>query len=236
MLTEDMRNIVENAREAGWILEPDAKRLLSLAGLMVPDFTLAATVQEAVAAADKIGYPVVVKVVSAKILHKSEVGGVVVGVQNESRLTDIYEKFSALDGFAGLLVEEMLPGSELIVGAKVDFQFGPVILLGIGGVGVEIYKDIAIRMAPISEKEVPSMIAGLKGAELLSGYRGAEAVSVPALTRLMLAFSALVMDLENDIESIDLNPVKCTGARCVVADARIILNGLESTLDLRSKP
>ena len=225
MLTEDMRNIVDNAREAGWILEPDAKRLLSLAGLMVPDFTLAATAKEAVAAAGNIGYPVVVKVVSAKILHKSEVGGVVVGVQNESRLMDIYEKLSALDGFAGLLVEEMLPGSELIVGAKVDFQFGPVILLGIGGVGVEVYQDTAIRMAPIAEKDVPAMIAGLKGAKLLSGFRGAEAISVPALTRLMLAFSALVMDLENEIESIDLNPVKCTRRRCVVADARIMLNG-----------
>jgi acyl-CoA synthetase (NDP forming) len=223
MLTEDMRNIVENAREAGWILEPDAKRLLSLAGLMVPGFTLAATAEEAVAAAGKIGYPVVVKVVSAKILHKSEVGGVVVGVQNESRLTDIYEKLSALDGFAGLLVEEMLPGSELIVGAKIDLQFGPVILLGIGGVGVEVYQDIAIRMAPITEKDVPLMIAGLKGAELLSGYRGVEPISVPALTRLMLAFSALVMDLENEIESIDLNPVKCTRRRCVVADTRIML-------------
>jgi succinyl-CoA synthetase beta subunit len=225
MLTEDMRNIVNNAREAGWILEPAAKRLLSLAGLMVPDFTLAASAQEAVAAANKIGYPVVVKVVSAKILHKSEAGGVVVGVQSDSQLSNIYEKLSALDGFAGLLVEEMLPGIELIVGAKVDFQFGPVILLGIGGTGVEIYQDTAIRMAPLSEKDVPAMIAGLKGAELLSGFRGAEPVSVPALTRLMLAFSALALDLENDIESIDLNPVKCSGARCVVADARIMLKG-----------
>jgi succinyl-CoA synthetase beta subunit len=225
MLTEDMRNIVNNGREVGWILEPAAKRLLSLAGLMVPDFTLAASAQEAVAAANKIGYPVVVKVVSAKILHKSEAGGVVVGVQSDSQLSNIYEKLSALDGFAGLLVEEMLPGIELIVGAKVDFQFGPVILLGIGGTGVEIYQDTAIRMAPLSEKDVPAMIAGLKGAELLSGFRGAEPVSVPALTRLMLAFSALALDLENDIESIDLNPVKCSGARCVVADARIMLKG-----------
>jgi len=225
MLTEDLRNIVDNAREAGWILEPDAKRLLSLAGLMVPDYTLAPTAKAAVVAADKIGYPVVVKVVSAKIIHKSEVGGVVVGVQDESRLTEIYEKLSALDGFAGLLVEEMLPGSELIVGAKVDFQFGPVILLGIGGVGVEVYQDTAIRMAPITETDVPAMIAGLKGAKLLNGFRGAEPISVPALTRLMLAFSTLVMDLENEIESIDLNPVKCTGVRCVVADARIMLRG-----------
>jgi succinyl-CoA synthetase beta subunit len=224
MLTEDMRNIVDNARKAGWILEPDAKRLLSLAGLMVPDFKLADTAQAAAAAAEKIGYPVVVKVVSAKILHKSEVGGVVVGVQNESRLTDIYQKLSVLDGFAGLLVEEMLPGSELIVGAKVDFQFGPVILLGIGGTGVEIYQDTVIRMAPIEEKDVPAMIAGLKGVELLRGYRGAEPIDVASLARLMRDFSILVMDLENEIESIDLNPVKCTGSRCVVADARIMLN------------
>jgi acyl-CoA synthetase (NDP forming) len=225
MLTEDMRSIIDNARKAGWILEPDAKRLLSLAGLAVPDFVLAATAPAAVAAARRIGYPVVAKVVSDKILHKSEAGGVAVGIKDAAQLSDIFENFSALEGFAGLLVEEMLPGSELIVGAKVDYQFGPVILLGIGGTGVEIYQDTVIRMAPIAEKDVREMLAGLKGAKLLQGYRGAEPVSIPALSQLMLDFSALVMDLENDIESIDLNPVKCSGARCVVADARIVLSG-----------
>ena len=223
MLTEDMRLIIDNARETGWIMEPDAKRLLSLAGLTVPDFVLAATASEAVAAAQRIGYPVAAKVVSAKILHKSEVGGVAVGVPDASHLTDIFRKFSEIEGFSGLLVEEMLPGSELIVGAKVDFQFGPVVLLGTGGTGVEIYRDTVIRMAPVTEKDVQAMLAGLKGARLLQGYRGAEPISVPDLIRLMLAFSALLMDLENDIESIDLNPVKCTGRRCVVADARIML-------------
>jgi len=225
MLTEDMRNILGNAREAGWVLEPDAKRLLALAGLTVPRFTLAATLKEAVAAARKIGYPVVVKVVSPDILHKSEFGGVVVGVQNESRLTDIYQELSVLPGFVGLLVEEMLPGSELIVGAKVDFQFGPVILLGIGGTAVEIYQDTVIRMAPLGENDVASMIVGLKGHKLLNGYRGAEPVHIPSLTRLVRDFSTLVMELENEIESIDLNPVKCTGTSCVVADARIMLSG-----------
>jgi succinyl-CoA synthetase beta subunit len=231
MLTNEMRKIIDNAREAGWILEPDAKRLLGLAGLAVPNFEVAATAREAATAAGKIGYPVVVKVVSAKILHKSEVGGVIVGVQDESRLVEIHQKLSGLDGFAGLLVEEMLPGSELIVGAKVDFQFGPVILLGIGGTGVEIYQDTVIRMAPIGAKEVPGMIAGLKGAELLTGYRGAESIDTISLARLMENFSTLVMDLENEIESIDLNPVKCTGTRCVVADARIILTGSTQSED-----
>ena len=226
MLTEEMRMIIDNGRDAGWILEPNAKRLLSLAGLAVPDFVLAATASEAIAAGQHIGYPLVAKVVSAQILHKSEAGGVVVGVPDASHLTDIFEKFSVLEGFAGLLVEEMLPGIELIVGAKVDFQFGPVILLGIGGTGVEIYQDTSIRMAPIAEKDVQAMLGSLKGVKLLHGYRGGEPANVPALIRLMLAFSNLVMDLENDIASIDLNPVKCTGSRCVVADARIMLNGV----------
>ena len=226
MLTADMRTIIENGRQAGWVLEPEAKRLLSMAGLTVPRYEVAATASDAVAAALRIGCPVAAKVVSAQILHKSEAGGVFLGIADASRLTGIFERFSVLDGFAGLLVEEMLPGSELIIGAKVDFQFGPVILLGIGGTGVEIYQDTSIRMAPIAAKDVPAMLAGLKGVKLLQGYRGAEPINVSILTRLMLAFSDLVMDLENDMASIDLNPVKCSGSRCVVADARIMLNGL----------
>jgi succinyl-CoA synthetase beta subunit len=223
MLTAEMLSILENGRPTGWILEPEAKRLLALAGVAVPDFSLAATAADARAAADRIGYPVVAKVVSAAIVHKSEVGGVVVGIEDAARLNAVFDRFSALEGFAGLLVEEMLPGTELIVGAKVDYQFGPVILLGIGGIGVEIYQDTVIRMAPIIEKDVHAMVAGLKGTALLNGFRGAEPINIPELTRLMLSFSNLVVDLEDQVASIDLNPVKCTGTRCVVADARIML-------------
>jgi acyl-CoA synthetase (NDP forming) len=223
MLTQAMRKIIVDARQAGWILEPDAKRLLALAGLTLPDFVLAANAEEAVGAANRIGYPVVAKVVSAEIVHKSEVGGVVVGIEDDDRLLHTFETLSELEGFAGLLVEEMLAGSELIIGAKNDFQFGPVILLGIGGTGVEIYQDTVIRMAPIGETDVQEMLAGLKGAKLLTGYRGAEPIHIPSLTQLMSEFSALVMDLENDMESIDLNPVKCANKKCVVADARIML-------------
>jgi succinyl-CoA synthetase beta subunit len=224
MLTREMQAIVEQARATGWILEPDAKRMLDLAGVIVPDFSVAATVENALAAAERIGYPVVAKVVSAAIVHKSDVGGVKVGIQDAAALNTVFETFSALQGFAGILIEEMLTGIELIVGATNDYQFGPVILMGIGGTGVEIYKDTVIRMAPIDEQDVQAMVAGLKGADLLRGYRGNEAVDIPDLTRMMMAFSDLVMDLEDDMTSIDLNPVKCTGRRCVVADARIILN------------
>jgi succinyl-CoA synthetase beta subunit len=228
MLTAQMLSILENARAAGWILEPEAKRLLALAGVAVPDFSLAATPSEARAAADRIGYPVVAKVVSAAIVHKSDVGGVVVGIENAARLNAVFDRLSALEGFAGMLVEEMLPGTELIVGAQVDVQFGPVILLGIGGIGVEIYRDTVIRMAPLNAKDVPAMVAGLKGTALLNGFRGAEPINIPELTRLMLSFSELVVDLDDAIASIDLNPVKCTGTRCVVADARIMLAGADS--------
>jgi succinyl-CoA synthetase beta subunit len=223
MLSTEMLTILENAQTTGWILEPQAKRLLSLAGVAVPDFSLAATASEARTAADRIGYPVVAKVVSAAIVHKSDVGGVVVGIEDAVHLDAIFDRFSALEGFAGLLVEEMLPGTELIVGSTVDYQFGPVILLGIGGTGVEIYQDTVIRMAPITENDVHTMVAGLKGADLLNGFRGDEPISIPELTRLMLCFSALVVDLDDKFASIDLNPVKCTAARCVVADARIML-------------
>jgi succinyl-CoA synthetase beta subunit len=223
MLTREMKTIVENARATGWILEPDAKRMLGLAGVTVPKFSMAATVENALAAADRIGYPVVAKVVSPAIIHKSDMGGVKVGIQDAAELNTAFQTFSALQGFAGVLVEEMLTGTELIIGAANDYQFGPVILMGIGGTGVEIYRDTVIRMAPITEEDVHAMVAGLKGADLLKGFRGEEPVSIPDLIRLMLAFSDIVMDLEYDMRSIDLNPVKCTGGRCVVADARIIL-------------
>jgi acyl-CoA synthetase (NDP forming) len=223
MLNPEMLSILESAQDAGWILEPEAKRLLALAGIPVPDFTLAATAAEAVAAAKRIGYPIVAKVVSPAIVHKSDAGGVTVGIQDAAHLTEIFNRFSALEGFVGLLVEEMLAGTELIVGAKIDFQFGPVVLLGIGGTGVEIYQDTRIRMAPISERDVHAMLEGLRGTKLLKGYRGAEPIRVAELQRLLLSFSALVMELGDRIESFDLNPVKCDGRRCVAADARIML-------------
>lgn len=224
MLTSDMQTIVAKSKTIGWILEPDAKRMLHQAGVAVPDFTLATTVENALAAAERIGYPVVAKVVSAAIVHKSDVGGVKVGITDAAELHMVFEKFSTFQDFEGMLVEEMLTGAELIVGATNDYQFGPVILMGIGGTGVEIYKDTVIRMAPITEQDVHAMVAGLKGADLLRGYRGDEPVSTSDLTRLMLAFSELVMDLRDDMMSVDLNPVKCSGSRCVAADARIILN------------
>jgi succinyl-CoA synthetase beta subunit len=223
MLTKEMKEILSGSKEVGWVLEPEAKRLFSLAGLDVPRFVWASKIEEALRFVEKIGYPVVGKIVSPKVIHKSERNGVEVGIDREEKLKETFGRFSQVEGFSGMLVEEMLSGIELIVGAKFDFQFGPVILFGIGGVWVEIYRDVILRMAPLSQRDMDSMVRCLKGRRLLEGYRGSERVNLEELNRLLKTFSDLVMDLERDMESIDLNPVICSSNRCVVADARIML-------------
>jgi succinyl-CoA synthetase beta subunit len=223
MLTKEMTDILVGSKKIGWVLEPEAKRLFSYLGLKVPRFRWARSSEEGIQFAESIGYPVVGKVVSPKVLHKSEAKGVLVGIDTPEALKRAFDRLSKIEGFAGMLVEEMVSGMELIIGAKIDFQFGPVILLGLGGTAVEIYHDVSLRMAPLSTHDVESMVTCLKGHRLLEGYRGAEPINLDELKKLLGTFSELVMSLEREIESIDLNPVICSSSRCVVADARIIL-------------
>jgi len=223
MLMKEIRDIISSSKATGWVLEPEAKRLFSFLGLDVPRFVWARRLEEAVQFAEENGYPVVGKVVSPKVVHKSDKNGVEIGIDHKGRLKETFLRFSQMDGFAGMLVEEMISGIELIVGAKIDDQFGPVILLGIGGTGVEIYKDVTLRMAPLVPKDVESMIRSLKAHQILEGYRGSKPIHFGELNRLLVTFSDLVMDLESLIDSIDLNPIICSPSRCVVADARIML-------------
>lgn len=223
MLNGEIDRILKESRPTGWVLEPAAKKILALADIPVPKGALVSSPAEARQTADNLGFPLAAKVVSPEILHKSEHGGVRVGLNDEEALLATLEAFSKLEGFSGMLVEQMVPGMELIVGAKVDPQFGPVILLGIGGTGVEIYQDTALRMAPLVADDVASMVNCLGAKELLFGYRGAEPVNMAKLGELLLAFSDLVMAMGEQIESIDLNPVMASSRDCVVADARIIL-------------
>lgn len=226
-MKKGIRDILSASKDVGWVLEPQAKRLFSMAGLGVPRFTMSITVEEAVRFAHEIGYPIVAKVVSPRIVHKSDSDGVAVGIDSDGELTETFTRFSRMKGFVGVLVEEMMSGVELMVGAKIDYQFGPVILLGVGGTGVEIYRDITMRMAPLRKMDVESMVKGLRAGQLLEGYRGSEPINLSELTGLLLTFSDLVMDLEKFIESIDLNPVICSSTKCVVADARIMLKEWE---------
>jgi acyl-CoA synthetase (NDP forming) len=223
VLSKEMVQILSDAKQTGWVMEPEAKHLLSLAGIDVPRYRWVRGVEEGVRFVGEIGYPVAAKVVSSEVLHKSDEGGVVLGIHSDQVLSAAYDRFRAMRGFAGMLVEEMVSGVEVIVGAKMDYQFGPVILMGLGGTGVEIYKDVALRMAPLREGDVESMVKSLKAHRLLEGYRGSERVDLGALSRTMMLFSEMVIEMEEMIESVDLNPVKCSSKGCIVADARIML-------------
>jgi succinyl-CoA synthetase beta subunit len=223
VLDPTITSILNQAETAGWVLEPEAKRLLKLAGISTPEFIWAHEKEEALSFARRIGYPVVAKVVSPRVIHKTEADGVAVGISDDAGLEAVFDRFVDIDGFEGVLVEESLAGVELIVGAKMDFQFGPVVLLGIGGTGVEIYKDVSVRMAPLEPHDVEFMVNCLQGRRLLRGHRGSPPVNFDRLIRTIVDFSALVMDLEGRFTSIDLNPVFGTQRDCVVADARIML-------------
>ena len=223
MLIKEITDILSAAKGQGWVLEPEAKRIFSRVGLDVPRFLWTTQLEEALRFAAEAGYPLVGKVVSPKILHKSDQGGVAIGIEGDKELGETFERFRRMEGFAGILVEEMVSGMELIAGSKIDYQFGPVILLGIGGTGVEIYRDVSLRMAPLSPRDIESMGRCLKGHRLLEGYRGSEPVNLPKLMELLRIFSVLVMELGKSVQSIDLNPVICSSRRCVIADARIIL-------------
>jgi len=224
MLNNEITKIIDKFKETGWVPEPEAKRLFQTAGLNVPKFSWVHTPDEAIESARRIGYPVVAKVVSPLVIHKSDVGGVIVGIDSDERLKEAFNIFKILDGFDGMLIEEMASGMELIIGAKIDYQFGPVILLGIGGTGVEVYQDVTMRMTPITESDVSSMIESLRGRKLITGFRGNESINIKELTSLIIQFSSLVTSIEDRIQSIDLNPVLCSGKTCIIADARIILN------------
>jgi len=204
-------------------MEPQAKKLLAQAGFDVPESVLAQTVEQALEFAEKVRYPVVAKGVSPEILHKTEHRAVVTSIETADRLSREFNRLIKLPKAEAVLVETMISGIEIILGAKNDYQFGPVVLLGTGGIGVEIFNDAAIRMAPLKPDDVISMVDSLKGASIIKGFRGAFGVNMDALTDLTIRFSQLAMELEHEIESVDLNPVICTRDRCVIADARIIL-------------
>jgi succinyl-CoA synthetase beta subunit len=223
MLDQNSKEIISKSKSLGWVLEPDAKALMKLQGIDIPDFILTHSFEEANQFLKKSACPVVAKAVSKKILHKTEHRAVVTGISSSDQLKSEMARLQKLDGCENILVEQMLKGIEVIIGAKNDFQFGPVIVFGIGGTAVEIYNDTAIRMAPLKPSDISSMVESLKAKDLILGYRGRSGVNMKILTDLMVNFSDLIMELENDIESVDLNPVMCTKDQCVVVDARIML-------------
>ena len=223
MLEKNLQKIVEKSKALGWVLEPDAKQLMKSQGFGIPDNILTNSFEKADQFMKDADCPVVAKAVSKKILHKTEYNAVVTGIVSSKLLQTQMERLQQLDGCENILIEKMVKGIELIIGAKNDFQFGPVIVFGIGGTSVEIYNDTAIRMAPLIETDVLSMVESLKAKSIIFGHRGKSGVNLTALTHLLVGFSSLIMEMRDEMESIDLNPVICTKDQCIIADARIML-------------
>ena len=212
------------------ITEEISKSVLKKYGVKVPGYALVNSAKEATKAARKLGYPLVMKVVSPQILHKTDVGGVKVGLQNEKEVkkafNDMYKRLSKKKGvqLKGILLEKMVPqGVELIVGLQNDPQFGPVIMVGLGGVLTEIFKDVAFRMLPITVADAKSMLQELKGAKILQGFRGSKPIDQNMLAKALVQIGKLGVDNAGYFDSIDFNPIVVYPKSYYVVDAKILL-------------
>ena len=213
-----------------FLLEPEAKTVCIKCGIPVTKFQLAKNEAETVKFAKEIGYPVVLKIVSPDIIHKSDVGGVIVGLKNAQEVRNAYKqilrnvkKHNADAKIVGVLVQEMAPPStEVIVGAIKDPQFGPALMFGLGGIFVEVLKDVTFRIAPITEDEAREMITEVKAYPLLKGYRNMPQADIEAIVQILLNASRLVMD-HQEIKELDLNPIMVYEKGAKTVDARIIL-------------
>jgi acetyltransferase len=231
----EIRGLVEAALssvpdEGGW-LDPDTVDLiLEKAGLRVPQSRFVAVEDEAVAAAADIGGPVVLKVVSESALHKSDVGGVVLGVEGEDEVRKAFRQVTgAVADVEGALVQEYVPGGhEVLIGMTQDANFGPLVVFGLGGIYVELLEDVAFRIHPLTDADAGEMMRETKGFRLLEGYRNQPTGDVAALEETLLRVSGLISAVPELLE-MDLNPVKVLepGQGVVVVDARMRIRRLE---------
>ncbi len=206
-------------------LEPDAMAWLGENGLPVPEFRFATTADETVFGSREIGYPVVIKVVSPDILHKSDVGGVIVGVRDDDAAREAFERLrQAATGadFRGVVIYPLIRDAvEVLLGLSRDPQFGPVLAFGLGGIYTEVWRDVALRVAPVEQAEAEAMIREIKAFPLLAGVRGQPARDMEALADTLVTFSHLPFRYP-DIGEVDLNPVFLFEEGLVVGDVRVI--------------
>jgi acetyl-CoA synthetase (ADP-forming) len=218
-------------KEGRFILtEFESKKILKQAGISVVETKLAKTQKEAVLLSRKMGFPVALKIISPDVIHKSDSGGVKLSLNNASDVKKAYDeilkkvKKQYPDAVIhGVGVQKMArPGTEVIVGSSKDPQFGPVIMFGLGGIFVELLKDVSFRIIPLERKDALEMIKEIKGYPLLLGYRGKEPANISALVEIILKISKLVEENPH-IKELELNPIFVYRDRAVGVDARIIL-------------
>jgi acyl-CoA synthetase (NDP forming) len=214
------------------LTEIESKVLLSEAGIPVIQTRLATSKQEAIGMSKKLGFPVALKIVSPEITHKSDAGGVKLGLKTSRQVEAAYEEIlsavkqkyphAVIDGIS---VQKMArPGIEVIVGMTKDAQFGPVLMFGLGGILVELLKDVSFRIVPLEREDAREMIREIKGYPLLEGYRGREPADLSALEEILFKVSRFVDD-HPEIKELDLNPIFAYKDGAVAVDARVILEG-----------
>ena len=210
--------------------EVDSKTMLKAAGIPVVETRFARTMKEAVAISKELGFPVALKVMSAEVIHKSDAGGVKLKLENGSQVEKAYAAMMAsvkamypkakIDGVS---VQRMArPGVEVIVGMSKDPQFGPVLMFGLGGVLVELLKDVAFRIVPVSKFDAAEMIREIKGFPMLTGFRGSEPADLKALEKLIVSVYDFV-EKNPQVKELDLNPVFAYKDGVTAVDARVVL-------------
>ena len=212
------------------LTEVESKELLKKAGIPIVEAKLARSNKEAVSLSKEMGFPVVLKISSPDVIHKSDSGGVKLGLANATQVGKAYnEIISSIKKtypkaeIQGVSVQPMAPpGVEVIVGISKDPQFGPVLMFGLGGILVEVLKDVSFRIVPVTERDAREMIREIKGYPILEGYRGQKPASIPALEKLIVKVSQFV-EKNPQIKELDLNPIFAYPDKAVAVDARIIL-------------
>ncbi|NLX90814.1 MAG: acyl-CoA synthetase [Firmicutes bacterium] len=229
-----LNEIVSRAESEGrtYLMEHECKEILAGEGIATTGISVARSAVEAVEISNKIGYPVVLKVLSPEVIHKSDLGGVKLNIKDAAGVERAYEEITkAFSGnkVIGVAVQKMAPsGLEAIIGVSRDPAFGPVLMFGLGGVFVEVLKDVSFRILPVTEADIDEMLQEIRGYKLLQGYRGTE-VDLRALKDLLFKISDLVMRCP-EISELDLNPVFLYPQGYITVDARIILGKPEKTL------
>ncbi len=217
------------------LTELDSKAFLARAGIPVIESRLAQSREDTARCAEEIGLPVVLKIASPEIVHKSDCGGVRLSLRSAAEVAEAYDQIVLAAGRAhpeariqGVSVQRMAPsGQETIIGMSKDPQFGPLLMFGIGGVMVEIMGDVSFRIAPLTPKDAREMIREIKGYPLLAGFRGRDPVDTDFLERLLLDVSSL-LESHPEIKELDLNPVMAYRTGALVVDARIVLEEASS--------
>ena len=224
--------IIDEARKQDRtvLTEIESKQLLKEVGINTTEIKLASSEDEAVSISQKIGFPVVLKIASPDISHKSDAGGVKVGLKNKEEVSQAYQEImtSVRQKFPearieGISVQNMArPGTEVIIGMIKDPQFGPVLMFGLGGVWVEVLKDVSFRIVPLARRDANEMIKEIKGYRLLEGYRGSEPANIAVLEDMLLKVSDF-MEKTPEIKEMDLNPIFAYKDGAIAVDARIVL-------------